>query len=114
MLIQKDAILSLVNLSTDETFVTIAIQNYNILPTLVKLVTNAKSKNADKACSILSNMTRNSSHAQKVFKMLENEIPLLLGIYSKIEYNSEKQNLDYLGQFLANVTQCVPGRQFCK
>lgn len=106
--------LSLVNLSTDATFVTIALASYDILPTIVKCITVAKSKHADKACSILSNMTRNSIHAQKVFNILENELPLLLGIYTKIKYNTEKQSLDYLGQFFANITQAASGRLYCK
>ena len=113
-LIKKDAILCLVNLSADEPFVTVCLESYNILPTLVKLVTTASSANADKACSVLSNFTRNSIHAKKVFESLESHLPLLLGIYTKIKYNTMGQNLDYLGQFFANITQCPAGRLFCE
>ena len=37
---------------------------------------------------------------------------LLLGIYTKIDYNTEKQHMDYLGQVFANLTQCKEGRTF--
>ena len=37
---------------------------------------------------------------------------LLLGIYTKIDYNTEKQHMDYVGQVFANLTQCKEGRNF--
>ena len=72
----------------------------------MKNVTNAKSLHADKFCSILSNLTRNSRHAALVFEKIQTEgLNLLFGIYLKISYNSAGNTLDYLGQVLANLTQ---------
>lgn len=114
-LIQKDAMNSLVNLSSDEVFNHIVLEKYNILPTLVRCITVARSPFADKASSILSNMTRNEIAAKKVFKDLEKHLPLLLGIYTKLNYNTcetVKNHLDYIGQVFANLTQCEEGRNF--
>ena len=72
----------------------------------MKQITNAKSLHADKFCSILSNLTRNSRHATLVFEKIGKEgLNLLFGIYLKISYNSVGNTLDYLGQVLANLTQ---------
>ena len=64
VLIQKDAIHSLVNLSSDDVFNHITLQSYNIIPTLIRCITVARSPFADKASSILSNMTRNETAAR--------------------------------------------------
>merc|ERR1712035_33657 len=112
VLIQKDAIHSLVNLSSDDVFNHITLQSYNIIPTLIRCITVARSPFADKASSILSNMTRNEPAARTVFKKIEKQLDLLLGIYTKIDYNTEKQHMDYVGQVFANLTQCKEGRNF--
>jgi len=114
VLIQKDAIHSLVNLSSDDVFNHITLQQYNIIPTLIRCITVARSPFADKASSILSNMTRNETAAKAVFEKIEKQLDLLLGIYTKIDYNTadEKQHMDYLGQVFANMTQCKLGRTF--
>jgi len=84
-LVQKDAIHSIVNLSADDVFNHIALEKYNILPTIIRCITVARSPFADKASSILSNMTRAEIQAKTVFKLIEKQLPLLLGIYTKIE-----------------------------
>ena len=57
-------------------------------------------------------MTRNETAARSVFKKIEKQLDLLLGIYTKIDYNTEKQHMDYVGQVFANMTQCKEGRNF--
>ena len=48
VLIQKDAIHSLVNLSSDDVFNHITLEQYNIIPTLIRCITVARSPFADK------------------------------------------------------------------
>jgi len=111
--IQLDAVLELVNLTADEPLCEILIKQYDVIETFVKNVTNAKSVHADKFCSLLSNLTRNSRHAALVFEKIQTEgLNLLFGIYLKISYNSVGNTLDYLGQVLANLTQVPNGRMF--
>lgn len=110
--IQCDAIFTLVNLSADDAFCHIVIEQYDILPTLLKLVKDSKSRNSDKAAAILSNFTKNPVAAGKIWKLLENEMVELLAIYQKISYNTENQKLDHLGALFANLTQCPKARLF--
>lgn len=61
---------------------------------------------------VLSNISRPESLAPQVFDEVEGKIERLIDAFTRIDYNSEKCHLNYLGPIFSNLSQVAKGRDF--
>lgn len=111
--VAKESLLCLVNLSAEEAGARVLMQ---IIPKLVELCAE---KILDKNCSladawamVLSNISRPEQLAAQVFDEIENSIEQMVNAFTRIDYNTEKCHLNYLGPIFSNIAQVAKCRDF--
>ena len=110
--IAKDAFCALINLAAEEPTAWRILnlsspENFTLY--LLEYVLRTSSLYADMVCSLLSNLTRSERCAQKVVDVMVKEkdkvgFSQIVHVFCQDDYN-KKNNLHYLGPFLANLTQ---------
>ncbi|KAK7499045.1 hypothetical protein BaRGS_00009592, partial [Batillaria attramentaria] len=105
--VSKKATLCLVNLSSDENLAaafTKSAWSEEVLSHLIVNVVDPENKQADLACSVLSNLTRLSSCAQKLSEDVLENVEKIVEALCKPDFNKHA-DLQYLATFLMNMTQ---------
>ena len=117
--LQKDALLALVNISTEEDGAR-KLLNLSSKPDLVynllKYVLATDSIHADIACTLLNNMSRSEKGAERIVKDIhlhEEDIGFhkIVHVFGIEGYN-KNSNLHYMAMFLANLTQVSDTRSY--
>jgi len=113
--IANHAYSTLINCSVNETFSLQLISKYDIVPTFVSHVLDKQSTLSDKACMLLSNVSRTPGAASTLVncmeKINENWIDELLTVFNTVKYNTKDCKLDYLASFFANLMQLAKVRK---
>jgi hypothetical protein len=119
--VNKDAFFTFINLSADELDSKVLIDKHpDLVKRLVDYVLNEKSKFADTACAILSNLSRGKRNSEIIFNKYfleeKNEqnnndsvknyvnFEKLLKVFCTENFN-QSNKLDYLAPFICNLTQ---------
>ncbi|XP_071452605.1 protein HGH1 homolog [Hetaerina americana] len=127
--VAKDACLSLVNISAEESSVPVIlaaldspanesigeIKRQEIISILLNIITNSSLGFADSACMVLSNMTRPSAYCEKILERIEEtgiSLDTLVRIFCQIGYNKKGANLNYLGPVFSNLSQLSAMRRY--
>ena len=106
--IATDSCLALINLSADAATVPVLLNIQVIVKHLYKLIQDKDSKQADKATQILSNLTRDMASCNKVLTQLKESnigVDNLVSILCQEKYNSQGQEMNFLGPVLSNLSQ---------
>ncbi|XP_067620024.1 protein HGH1 homolog [Eurosta solidaginis] len=119
--IAKDAVLSLINLSAEETaavkvFETAKSLNppFPLVSEAIKQITDKNSKLADPWTMVLTNLTRCAELVEEIISELETDdktLPSLLKAFTRLDYNKQKAKLHYLAPIFCNLTQSARGRE---
>lgn len=111
--VAKESLLCLVNLSAEEAGASFLMQT---IPNLVELcaerILDENSSLADPWAMLLSNTSRPEKLAAQVFDRIENSIDRLVNAFTRIDYNTKKCHLNYLGPIFSNIAQVAKGRDF--
>lgn len=126
--IPKDAALCLVNISakdegathlikleTDMIEIPFVKKPKNIVDSVIKCILDKDSKIADPCCMILSNLTRESKHVDKVIDFIEDSgitMDMIVNAFTKNNYNTNGAKLHYLGPVLSNLSQSSRIRKY--
>lgn len=107
--VSREAVLCLVNLSSDENICSALTESewgVSLLSHLFQSGLDPKNKEADDVCSCLSNVTRSSSCAEKLAGLVlhNNGLERVVEALTKPNFNSNA-DLRYLATFLMNMTQ---------
>lgn len=116
--INKDAFFCLINLAADELDATKIIdrKSTKLVSRLLNYVIDEKSRFADTACAILSNLSRGRSNSERIFNEYFNpeksaqkkdepsNLERVLKVFCTEGFNKTNK-LDYLAPFICNLTQ---------
>lgn len=104
--VAKESLLCLVNLSSEEPGATAL---FKTIPSLAELCANkivdTNCVLADAWAMVLSNISRPEALAAKVFDKVERIIEGLVNAFTRIDYNTKKCHLNYLGPIFSNLSQ---------
>ncbi|XP_014260071.1 protein HGH1 homolog isoform X2 [Cimex lectularius] len=105
---------SIINITSSELGCNKVVESLNHLKKILKFSLERNSMLADRACKILSNVTRQENLAVKVGRMIisDHGLSVLIGAISDKSYNSSGQRLEFLAQAFGNLTQCVEFQNF--
>ncbi|KAG5682279.1 hypothetical protein PVAND_011642 [Polypedilum vanderplanki] len=117
--IAKDACFCLINISAENSYACDALlksspsnsQNTGLIQIIIKNVLDPQSELSDFLLSVLSNITRcdNPELVENVVHIMlkiDNGIfHRLVAVFSKIDFNQRKQNLNYLAAVFSNISQ---------
>lgn len=113
------ALKTLINLSAEESLaseITFMIKPANFVQNVIYYVLEEESVHADLGAQLLSNLTRSEKCARKITDIMlsnaEISFARLVQVFCTVGYNHAKANLDYLGPFLANLTQIENTRKY--
>lgn len=119
--VAKDACHLLVNLSADETGAKkllescpISSEINGLLQLCIKQILDPASTMSDLFSHTLSNLTRPESLIEKICDDLikiNANFEKFVACFTKPDFNSEKQNLDYLAAIFSHISQCHKGRE---
>ena len=112
----KDCLMSLINLTADDSFCILVVRKYNLVSDLLKTVTDPKAEHADEVCMILNNLSRTAEGSGEIVKLLAEfndgkeggcdvSVEKLLSAFTTIGYNKAGMKLDYLASLISNLTQ---------
>lgn len=111
--ISRDAFLALLNLSAFQDAAKSLIK-LNVIPKFLEIITQPSNSNADPACMILSNLTRDPDGAHLLTQLLCSEekptIEQLVDIFNSSDYNPHAK-LHHLATVFSNITQIPAARQ---
>lgn len=111
--VAKESLLCLVNLSAEEPGATVLLKT---IPNLVELcaekIIDTNCTLADAWAMVLSNVSRPEKLAGQVFDQVKDSIERLVNAFTRIDYNTKKCHLNYLGPIFSNLTQVAKGREF--
>eukprot|EP00099_Drosophila_melanogaster_P006350 NP_001247313.1 uncharacterized protein Dmel_CG6073, isoform B [Drosophila melanogaster] len=121
--VAKDAVLSLINLTSEEEAAIKVFQlakqlqpPFAIVEVAAKEITNEQSDLADPWSMVLSNLTRVESLVHEILDTLERDdhtLPRLAKAFAQLDYNKKKAKLHYLAPIFCNLTQVSRGRELC-
>jgi hypothetical protein len=116
--IQKDSIFSLVNISAEEYGAKCILKMFpHIVTTAYNEILDENSKYSDAWTMMLSNLSRPEPGSEMVLDKLlkiDHSIDKLVTCFTRIGYNKNKGNLNYLGPLFSNLCQSDQGRShFC-
>ncbi|ALC45278.1 CG6073 [Drosophila busckii] len=122
--IAKDAVLSLINLTAEETGATkvyeIAqqmvphpIREFNIVKEAVDQIIDEQAVLADAWSMVLSNLSRCESLVPSILDTLEPMLGDLAKAFVNLDYKKKKSKLHYLAPIFCNLTQVQRGRELC-
>jgi len=115
--IAKDACFALINISANSESTSKGLlkssptcnEGIGLLQIILSNILNPESKITDPLLSILSNITRSESLAEKVIqemlKIDECILDRLVATFTKIDFNKHNQNLNYLAAAFSNLSQ---------
>ncbi|XP_013103645.1 protein HGH1 homolog isoform X1 [Stomoxys calcitrans] len=119
--VAKDAVLSLINLSADEDGARKIYETakevhpkLSLISKAVEIITDENAALADAWCMVLSNLSRVELLAYNILDELETNPKSLLQMakaFAKLDYNTKKNKLHYLGPIFCNLTQTTRGRE---
>ncbi|XP_058467154.1 protein HGH1 homolog [Malaya genurostris] len=117
--IQKDAVLALVNISSETVGAEALVNQYaeRIVPVAYAAISDENCKLADAWSMVLCNLTRPEHLVEPILDHLlriEHAIEKLTTCFTRINYNKQKGHLNYLGPLFSNLSQSSRGRViFC-
>lgn len=83
--------------------------NSGLIQIILKNVLESKSQIADPILSIFSNISRSENLVENIMQTMieidETILDRLVAVYTKLDYNSHKQTLDYLAAVFSNLSQ---------
>ncbi|XP_018018596.2 protein HGH1 homolog [Hyalella azteca] len=86
-----------------------------MLPSVLKLITEPKSRHADRACALLVNITHQKEHCQAVLQCVQetssSALHTLLLAATNTSYNTADNSLDLLMSVFENISQLPEGRK---
>ncbi|KAG8236352.1 hypothetical protein J437_LFUL016774 [Ladona fulva] len=121
--VAKDACLSLVNISAEETAIPALLGAFEnskdgnnssgetvreVISVILSIIVNPDSSSTDPACMILSNMSRPIAYCEKVLERIENSsvtLEKLIAVFCDVNYNKKGSTLDYLAPVFSNLSQ---------
>jgi len=111
--VAKDASLVLVNFSSDEDLIVYLLSpEMEIVRLVSEMIMDPNHQLADPACMVLSNLTRNYSGSETVFKILSPKFETFIDIFCNEKFNQHGAKLHYLGAVISNLSQLPEMREY--
>uniref|UniRef100_A0A1B0CFI7 Protein HGH1 homolog n=1 Tax=Lutzomyia longipalpis TaxID=7200 RepID=A0A1B0CFI7_LUTLO len=111
--ISKDAVLTLVNISSEGSGAKALLGCSKVLEILFDAIFNEKSSLADAWCMILCNVSRQEELVDQILEEVEkdeNTLNKLVICFTRMGYNKAGSNLHYIGPVFSNFSQSSRGR----